>query len=192
MQGRGGKEDAVTITLPLTTERLMLREFEQADWEAVHRYASDPEVVRFMEWGPNSEEETRRFIEKAIGCQSDQPRRNFELAVILKGLGHLIGGCGITLSRGESRRGWIGYCLNRRFWGQGYATEVARALVAFGFEALGLHKIIAGCDTQNVASARVLEKAGMRREGHLREDKWVKGRWRDSFLYAILDHEWKR
>jgi RimJ/RimL family protein N-acetyltransferase len=91
----------------------------------------------------------------------------------------------------ENREGWIGYCLNRDFWGKGYGTEVARALITFGFEQLNLHRIYATCDPQNTASAHVLEKAGMQREGHLRERKWVKGRWRDFLLYAVLDREWK-
>jgi len=73
-----------------------------------------------------------------------------------------------------------------------YATEAARALLTFGFGQLRLHRIFATCDPANTASARVLEKIGMQREGLLREHEWVKGRWRDSFLYAILDHEWKK
>ena len=69
--------------------------------------------------------------------------------------------------------------------------QAARGLLAFGFETLGLHRIAATCDTGNVGSARVLEKIGMRREALFREDSLLRGRWRDSFLYAVLEHEWK-
>ena len=96
------------------------------------------------------------------------------------------------MSNPDNPEGWIGYSLNRKFWGQGYATEAAEALVKFGFGQLNLHRIFATCDPFNVASARVLEKAGMQREGHFRQHKWVKGKWRDSLLYAILDCEWRR
>ncbi len=176
----------------LTTDRLLLRDFDELDWQALHEYACDPEVVRHMEWGPNTEEESRDFIRWAIAYQKEQRRRNYELAVVLKTEDRLIGGCGIHVSEPDSREGFIGYCFNRLFWGQGYATEAARALLEFGFNQLGLHRIFATCDPENIASAHVLEKIGMQREGHLREHKWAKGKWRDSLLYAVLEQEWDR
>jgi RimJ/RimL family protein N-acetyltransferase len=69
-------------------------------------------------------------------------------------------------------------------------TEAIRALIGFGFGELKLHRIRAECDPRNVGSWRVLEKVGMRREGHLRENFLLDGTWCDSYLYAILDHEW--
>ena len=178
--------------LSLTTDRLVLREFDELDWQKVHEYASDPEVVRYMEWGPNTQEETRNFIQRAIAYQQEQPRRNYEFAVVLKTGDLLIGSCGIHVSNPDTREGCIGYCFNRHFWGHGYASEAARALLAFGFNRLNLHRIFATCDPVNIASIRVLEKISMQREGHLREHKWSKGKWRNSFLYAILDHEWRQ
>jgi len=174
------------------TERLVLRDFEETDWEAVHAYASDPEVVRYMNWGPNTEEETKNFIQRAIAHQKEQPRRNYTLAMVLKADGRLVGGCGIEVSNPDNREGWIGYCLNRNFWGQGYATETAKVLLEFGFNHLNLHRVFATCEPANIASAQVLEKIGMQREGRLREHKWAKRKWRDSLLYAILDYEWKK
>jgi RimJ/RimL family protein N-acetyltransferase len=171
----------------IRADRVLLRDFEQVDWQAVHGYASDPEVVRYMDWGPNTEDETKSFVKRSITVQQEEPRRDFVLAVVLER--RLIGGCGIHISDPKNREGWIGYCLNRGFWGRGIGTETARALVAFGFDRLGLHRIFATCDPENVASARVLEKTGMQREGRLRERTWRKGRWLDCVLYAILDHE---
>jgi ribosomal-protein-alanine N-acetyltransferase len=176
----------------IRTERLVLRDFEEADWEAVHSYGSDLEVVRYMDWGPNTEEETKKFIQRAIAHRKEQPRRIYTLAIVLKPENKLIGGCGIYVSNPENQEGWIGYCLNRNFWGQGYATETAKGLLKFGFDQLNLHRIFATCDPANIASAHVLEKIGMQREGHFREHKWAKGKWRDSLLYAVLDYEWKQ
>ncbi len=85
----------------------------------------------------------------------------------------------------------IGYELAPEYRGEGYATEVAQAMLAFGFEELRLHRIWARCAAENAASYRVLEKIGMRRERFLREEKWMKGRWWDTLVYGILDHEWK-
>lgn len=174
------------------TKRLALRDFKETDWASIHKYASDPQVVRYMDWGPNTEEETKNFIRRAKAHLKEQPRRNYTLAIVLKQKNTLIGGCGIHVSNMGNREGWIGYCLNRNFWGKGYATETAKVLLRFGFDQLNLHRIFATCDPANIASAHVLEKIGMQLEGHLREHKWAKGKWRDSLLYAILDYGWKK
>lgn len=172
------------------TQRLLLRELTEEDQEGVHSYASDPEVVRYMDWGPNTEQETANFIQRSIASQQEHPRMNYTLAIVLKAEGRLIGSCGIHISSPENKEGWIGYCLNRHFWGRGYATETASALVGFGFAQLSLHRIFATCVPANTASAHVLEKTGLKSEGHLREHRWVKGAWRDSLLYATIDREW--
>jgi RimJ/RimL family protein N-acetyltransferase len=161
------------------------------DWEAAHRWASDPEVVRFMHWGPNSEEETRDHIRRRIADQQEDPRRAFHLAVALKATGHPIGSCALVVTNWESRQGGLGYCYAREFWGQGYGTEAARALLALGFEQLGLHRIRATGDRENIGSRRIMEKIGMRREGLLLEDDWLRGHWRDTYSYAILEQEWR-
>ena len=75
--------------------------------------------------------------------------------------------------------------------GHGYGTEGARLMLRLGFEVLGLHRIIGRCDARNTASARVMERLGMRREAHLIENEWVNGEWTDELLYAMLDHEWR-
>ena len=178
-------------SLTVLTERLLLRDFVEGDWRAVHEYGSDPEVVRFMPWGPNTEDETRAFVARALAGQNEDPRTKHELAIVLRQKGRLIGGCGIRVSAPSDRGADMGYCLHREFWGAGYATEAAEALLAFGFDKLDLHRVMATCDVGNAASARVLEKIGMRREAHFREDSWVRGAWRDSYLYAILEEEWR-
>lgn len=175
----------------LETPHLVLREFGSGDWQAVHEYASDPEVVRYMLWGPNTEKQSRNFVRKAISYQEEDPRRKFELAVVHSHEDRLIGGCGIRVTNPEAREGDIGFILDRRFWGRGYGTEAAERLLRFGFGELGLHRIYATCDPRNVASARVLEKIGMQREGYIREHLLVRGEWRDSLVYAILEAEWK-
>jgi RimJ/RimL family protein N-acetyltransferase len=175
--------------IALKTERLLLREFRKDDWEAVHGYASDAQVVRFLAWGPSTEDETRDFIARQIAARAEEPRRHYGLAVTRAADNELIGSVGLNESSPDNREAWIGYCLARHCWGQGYATEAARAVIAFGFGELDLHRIFATCDVRNVASARVLEKAGMQREGRLREHKWQRGGWRDSYLYAILRDE---
>ncbi|MCJ7766873.1 GNAT family N-acetyltransferase [Candidatus Bathyarchaeota archaeon] len=173
------------------TERLLLRDLRSSDREAVHKYSSDPDVVQYMDWGPNTDKDDKEFLERTITAQKENPRRNFTLAIIMKDTRRLIGSCGIHESNPADREGWIGYCLNRRYWHQGFGTETAKALLEFGFNHLRLHRIFATCMPANTASAHVLEKTGMQLEGHLRQHRLVKGEWRDSFLYAILDEEWQ-
>lgn len=172
----------------ITTDRLTLRELRLTDFDAVHAYASDPEVSRYMNWGPNTEDETRTFIQRALAQQQCRDRAIYQLAICLRA-GELIGGCGLYVTDQQARQGFIGYVLHRAHWGNGYATECARALLSHGFGALGLHRIWTDCDTENRASAHVLEKVGMRREGELVDCKLIDGVWRNSYVYAILAHE---
>ena len=85
----------------------------------------------------------------------------------------------------------LGYCFARAAWGQGYASEAAHLIVGFGFESLGIHRVWAECDSENAASLRVLDKLGMRREGLFMHNCQIRGEWRDTALYAILEDEWK-
>jgi [ribosomal protein S5]-alanine N-acetyltransferase len=175
--------------LPLETERLILRDFREEDWQSVQEYASDPEVVRYMFWGPNTEQETKDFILRAMKGRNVYPRTAYDIVLVNKTDHRLLGACGLYLRSAENKEGEIGYVLNRCYWKQGYVTEAARRLVAFGFEELGLHRIYATCDPANTGSYRVMEKTGMQREGYLRDHKLIRGIWRDSLLYSILENE---
>lgn len=181
----------MSFILPLITERLILRDFVEDDWRAAYCYASDPEVVRYMSWGPNDEETTRNHTLGRLERQAAVSRWDFDLAVILKENNQLIGACGVRVNDLAAGSAELGYAFNRNYWGHGYATEAARTSIAFGFEQLKLHRIFATCDTANLASAKVLEKIGLRREGHFLRNIRRQGEWRDSYYYAILEDEWR-
>jgi [ribosomal protein S5]-alanine N-acetyltransferase len=114
----------------------------------------------------------------------------FQLAIVLRDTGQLIGNCGIRKESPDSRDAEIGYELNPEYWGRGYATEAAREILDFGFSELDLHKVSSWCVADNTASAHVLEKLGMRLEGRVREKEYYKDRWWDVLLYGILKREW--
>ena len=175
----------------LETERLLMRDFVESDWEAVLAYQSDPLFLQFYHWTERNEAGVRNFVQMFIDHQKQRPRRKFQLALVLKSENRLIGNCGIRVNDPEMREANIGYELDSRYWGQGYATEAARAILRFGFETLGIHRIWAQTIAENVGSARVLEKIGMRLEDRLPQKEFIKGRWRDHLLYAILDYEWQ-
>ena len=181
----------MSLGVALPTLRLTLRDLRDSDFERVHAYASDLEVVRHLDWGPNSVDDTRSFLALARHAREASPRATYHLAIALRTDDQVIGGGRIEIRDAASGSGDLGYVLDRAHWGHGYATEAGRALLAFGFERLGLHRIWARCDVRNAASARVLEKLGMGREGLLRHDVRRKGEWHDSYLYAILEPDWR-
>jgi [ribosomal protein S5]-alanine N-acetyltransferase len=171
----------------LEGERLLLREFRDDDFEAVHAYGSDPEVVRYLPWGPNTESDTRKFLARAHCYRAGDPRLSFELAVVRRETRDLIGGIGLHK---DGSNAVMGYSGGRSAWGRGYSTEASRLLVDFGFRSLDIHRVWAVCDPENTAAASVLSRIGMRQEGHLREAVLVRGEWRDSLIFAILESEW--
>ena len=175
----------------IQTNRLIIRDWQIDDVSDANEYASDPDVCKFMDWGPNSKRETENFIDVAHKSSLEMPRRGFELAIQYKDNEKVIGGVGLAVKDQIFATAMLGYALNREYWGRGIASEASLAMLKFGFLELELHRIFATCDTRNTASEKVLQKCGMRREAHFLEDAYVKGAWRDSYLYAILKKEWK-
>ena len=175
----------------LRTARLVLREYMDEDWPAVLAYQSDARYLRYYPWSERDAATVRAWIGRLIDCQSDEPRNVFQLAITLpEGNGLPIGSCGVRVNDRIRLEGNIGYELNPEYWQRGYATEAAWAMLGYGFDHLGLHRIWAELNADNAASAHVLEKIGMRREAHFREQDYFKDRWWDGLIYAILSREW--
>lgn len=175
----------------LTTERLLLREFTAEDWPDVYAYRADPEVVRYLPFGPASVEEVQEHLARCMALARSHPRHVYELAVVVRDEGRIIGSCTLALLDYEPRHAAFSYLFNRCYWGRGYATEAMQALFEYGFAVLGLHRIADTCDARNGASVRVMEKLGMRREAHYRETIWDGAAWHDEYGYAILAREWR-
>jgi RimJ/RimL family protein N-acetyltransferase len=177
--------------MKLETERLILRDFVKEDWRRVLEYQSDPLYLRYYEWTDRTPEAVQEFVGWFLDHQKQEPRIKFQLAVTLKVNNHLIGNCGIRMDKPESFQADIGYELDPKYWNHGYATEAAHAIVDFGFRTLGLHRVWSWCVADNLGSAHVLEKLGMRLEGHLRENEYYRDRWWDTLMYGILEDEWQ-
>lgn len=176
----------------LETERLILRVYTENDFAAVHSYASCVENVLYTAWGFDSKEKTRAFLQRSIQKSKETPVTDYQYAVIQKDAGKLIGGCQLSISGPKASVGWI---LHRDYWKQGYATEIGKALLGFGFGELNVHRITAECDIENRSSYRVMERIGMRREGlfiaSLPGNKLSDRQYSDGVLYAILKEEWE-
>ena len=136
-------------------------------------------------------DDTKQFLRMAVAEIGKVPCENLHLAVV-HGPDELIGACALGNISQKHLDADLGYCLNKRYWNMGYATETARALVEYAFSIMNLHRIHATCRPANVASTHILQKAGMQLEGHLRENLLLRGKWEDSLLYSILVNEWTR
>lgn len=180
----------MTPWLPLKTERLVLRDFRVEDEPDIYEYASDPEVVRFADWGPSDISTIRSNLLRRLQEQESWPRNSMDVAVESPCDTALIGVVRITVLDRANRTADFGYTFKRSVWNNGYATEATRALLRWAFSNLNLHRVYATCDVRNHASYRVMEKLGMRREALFRKDVLQKGQWRDSYLYAVLAEEW--
>jgi ribosomal-protein-alanine N-acetyltransferase len=141
-------------------------------------------------WCRASWSETDAFLGKAIEGQGRWPRTDVGLAIELKATGRVVGSIRLWVVDPDQRTAEIGYTLARPLWRKGLTFEAAQALMAVGFETLGLHRIVATCDLRNRGSWGVMRKLGMRREGLMRQERMVKAGWRDTYLYALLADEW--
>lgn len=177
----------------LETPRLILRPFQEADLEAFSAYRSDPEVARYQSWeAPYTLAQAAAFLEEMKNTQPGTPGEWYQIAIERKSTPGLIGDCAFHILAHDPRQAEIGFSLARAYQRQGYATEAVRRLLESLFSELDLHRVTATCDAENTASARLLERVGMRREGHFIENIWFKGAWGSEFAYAVLQEEWKR
>jgi len=178
--------------LPLRTDRLLLRAFTAGDLAALTAYRSRPDVTRFLYHDPYDDAAARAALDRLRRRTALRaPGDGLNLAIVLPETGEVAGDVLLIWTSADHRQGEIGYVLHPDHAGRGYATEAARELLRLGFEGLGLHRIVGRLDARNTASARVLERLGMRREAHLRENEFVKGEWTDELVYALLDREWR-
>ncbi|TGE23386.1 GNAT family N-acetyltransferase [Hymenobacter metallicola] len=182
----------MTQSIPLpTTTRLRLRAFQPTDVAAFAAYRAAPEVARFQSWEPYSYPQAEAFVAGQVGSAiPGAPGSWVQIAIARLDTDELLGDCALCLLADEPRVGEIGITLAPQHQGQGYATEALRALLAFCFAQLGLHRVVAVTDCLNQGSVQLLSRVGMRREAHFRQNIWFKGAWGDEYVYALLQDEW--
>lgn len=181
-------------TWPISTDRLLLRPYAESDLAAFADIYGRPEIVRYLYEQTRSTEKVREYIKDRLGNVAlEKVGDHLSIAVARKeDPGTAIGTAMLLWVSEEHAQGEVGYTMHPDHHGKGYATEVTRALVDLGFRDTKLHRICGRLDARNLASGRVLEKSGMRKEAHLVENEFVKGEWTDEAVYAILRSEWER
>jgi len=175
---------------PIETARLRLRRFAAADLPAFLAYRNDPEVARYQGWETISAGEADAFLRKQDATEPGMPGSWLQIAMEEKASGTVIGDCGLHVREDDPRQGEIGFTLSRANQGRGLAREAVAEVLDYAFGTLGMHRMIAVTDARNAAAATLLERIGMRREGHFIQNIWFKGAWGDEFQYAVLREEW--
>ena len=180
------------VASSIRTDRLFLRPLERRDLDALHAVYSRPDVVRYLYQGTHSMEDSRALLERKMSLRAiadDGDAAVFAIELLASGV--VIGDCMLHLSSSTHLQGEIGFALHPDHHGHGYATEAGREMLRIAFDELGLHRVTGRLEARNTASARVLERLGMRQEAHLVENEWVKDEWQSELVYAVLDREWR-
>lgn len=172
----------------LETQRLTLRRFRDDDLASFLVYLNDPLVARYQSWESYTEQQASDVIEEQKNLEPCAPGRWFTFAVELKETRQLIGHVALKTAE-DARQAEIGFTFARAQHGQGMAFEAAARVLQYLFEDLELHRVTAITDCENVKSAALLERLGMRREGHFVENVWFKGAWGSEYQYAVLRSE---
>ncbi|QCW51740.1 GNAT family N-acetyltransferase [Nocardioides dongxiaopingii] len=184
-------------SLPLRTERLVLRPALESDVEALVAYRGDPEVCRWLPFEPQDAGDVRERVAAwhrhlAADPAADQDA-DWALTLVADHEGVVVGDVMLRLKGGTQRSiAEVGYVFHPGHGGRGLATEAARAVTGLAFDHFGCHRVHANLDPRNAASARLCERLGMRHEAHLRRDWWDDGvgEWTDSAIYGLLREEW--
>lgn len=184
------------------TERMIIRRFQARDLDDVHEILSDPEVAKYEFWDVYDIEETREDLEIQGAVVPGTYGVWNEFAVELKDVpgnsgdgsgqagGKVIGNISFKMNDESQRQAEMGFHFNRAYHGKGYGKEAVIGLIGYLWK-LGAHRIWAVADTRNVNSWKMMERLGMRREGHMVHNCFIKGEWCDEYQYALLEHEWR-
>jgi len=173
------------------TPRLVIRRFRAEDAPAFAAYRSDPEVARYQSWTSPFPLERAVLLVGEFAAGDPWAAGWFQYAIALREAQDvLIGDIGVLLHENRMQAE-IGFTLDPRFQGRGYATEAVRAILGYLFGELKLRRVSAECDARNAPSARLLERVGFRREGLRRQHTWAKGEWTDDLLFGLLASEFQ-
>ncbi|HSP83008.1 MAG TPA: GNAT family protein [Gillisia sp.] len=174
------------------TERIIIRPVEIGDKESIFTYRAEPETSKYLSLTPQIVEDVEEFIKKSSN-EIDVPGTWFQFVIIEKVTNQLIGDIGIHFleTDSENKQVEIGYTLDTRFRGKGYASEALSVIIEYLVSKLNKHRIIASIDPSNLDSIKLVERLGFRKEAHFIESLFFHGKWVDDLVYAILAREWK-
>lgn len=178
-------------TLPVTTDRLVLRRFSDSDFPLFAAYHSRKDVYRYLYAAPPEGAALRQKFDKARTAPFAEDGDILKLAVARRDDDRLLGEVLLKLESRAALQAEVGYVFDPEQGGRGYATEAVATMIDIGFSAFGFHRIFARLDALNRGSVGVVERLGLRREAHLVENDRFDGTWGDEYIYAVLAREWR-
>lgn len=174
----------------ISTERLVLRGIKNSDAESILKYRSNPQIYKFQNWKPQRIEDVKKFISEKIAKAPNTPDTWYQLGILIKETGNLVGDIGVHFIGPDCLQVEIGFTLSLEYQGKGYATEAVIGIINCLFNDFKKHRIVASVDPQNTKSIALLERIGMKKEAHFRKSLWINNEWEDDIVYAILEEEW--
>ncbi|HNX17304.1 MAG TPA: GNAT family protein [Methanoregula sp.] len=179
------------MVFSLSTGRLILEDLNKQDIDHIRYMACDPAIMKYVFIWLENEEQVTGFVRHAMEEAARPDRQGYILAVRIPKTGDFAGFVLLETDKEQPSTAEMGCILRQEYWKNGYASEIVRALLGFGFGTLGLHRVYAKCDELNTASAHCLEKGGLVYEGTLREHVWLRDHWRSSRYYGMLAEEFR-
>ncbi len=180
------------LALPLTTRRLIIRDYAATDAAAVLAYTQDPAYWQHQRAEAPTAGQIETLMQWVVQEQSIAPRVTYYLAATRKDTGEIIGEGVLKVVNPAERQGEIGFGVAAKYWKQGYGNEIATAVLEAGFQHFKLHRVAALCAPDNKGSIRIMQKLGMAREGLLRDIHFARGKWWSTLIYGILDQEYAK
>jgi RimJ/RimL family protein N-acetyltransferase len=173
--------------MKLQTNRLNFRQVSADDINNIHELHSLPETDRFNTLGiPETIQVTEKVINEWLVGQNANPQTSYVFCLDLVDTKQFIGLIALNIGKPKYKTAEVWFKIHSNHWNKGYATEALAKLIDFGFIQLGLHRIEAGCAVENIASGKVLEKVGMKKEGMKRKILPIRGEWKDNYFFAII------
>ena len=179
----------MNLTIELRSDRLLLRPINKLDAEAFFKYRSDVITNQYQGWVPKTIDDVQTFISK-VAENIDEYDTWFQFAIVLKDTGELIGDIGIHFLDEENYQAEIGCTLAKSQHGKGIANETLKTTIDYLFGDLNKHRISCSVDPNNVASIKMVERLGFRKEAHFKQSILIDGEWVDDIVYALLKSEW--
>jgi len=173
----------------ILTERLLLRCLVPDDAENMFQYRTNPEILQYQSWHPQSLDEVHSFINSMSTREFNSPGW-YQIAIALRSDGSFIGDCGIHVLETDPRIVEIGITTAPIYQSNGYASEAFKAILKLLFVEFSKHRVVCSVDPRNLPSMALMQRIGMRKEGHSLQSLWFKEEWADDVQFAMLASEW--
>ena len=182
--------DISPIQLPITTRRLIIRDYTEQDGAAVAAYVAVESYWEHQAVDIPAAEQIKALVTWAAAETNIKPRINYFLAATKKDTGEIIGEGVLKVVNPAKRQGEIGFGVAPKYWKQGFGSEIAAAVLDAAFQHFKLHRVAGQCSPDNTGSIRIMQKLGLAREGLLRDIHFARGKWWSTLIYGILDQEY--